>query len=105
MPDECPRKNAQKIGKVNPEFLTLDDILEIHGQQIERFGGINGLRDQGLLESALAQPSMMFFGQYLHPDLLTMAGAYLCHIILSAIMPLWMGTNAPVFCLHWCFFI
>ena len=36
------------------EFLTLDDILEIHQKQILAYGGTDGIRDTGLLESALA---------------------------------------------------
>ena len=45
---------------VEPEFLTVDDVLDIHTRQLERFGGQAGLRDQGLLESALAQPQASF---------------------------------------------
>ena len=48
---------------MNPEFLTLEDVLEIHLLQIERFGGSSGIRDQGLLESALAQPMAVAQGR------------------------------------------
>jgi hypothetical protein len=37
---------------MNPEFLTLEDILLIHGLQIQRFGGAEGVRDQGRLEGS-----------------------------------------------------
>jgi death-on-curing protein len=37
-------------------FLTLDEVLEIHDQQIERYGGSPGLRDAGGLESGVATP-------------------------------------------------
>lgn len=37
----------------DPVFLTLDQVLEIHRRQIERFGGSEGVRDISLIESAL----------------------------------------------------
>ncbi len=39
---------------MTPEFLDIEDVLEIHAMQLTRSGGEDGLRDQGLLESALA---------------------------------------------------
>lgn len=61
-------------------FLSLDEVLEIHRDQIERYGGSPGVRDLGLLQSALAMPQATFGGQYLHADLFEMAAAYLFHI-------------------------
>ena len=66
---------------MNPEFLEIEDVLEIHAMQLERFGGSEGLRDLGLLESALAQPSASFENEYLHDGLFEMAAAYLFHIV------------------------
>jgi len=43
-----------------PQFLTLDDVLETHAFQIATYGGSEGVRDLGLLESALAQPEAGF---------------------------------------------
>ena len=63
-----------------PDFLSLDEVLAIHDVQLERYGGATGIRDLGLLESALAQPMAGFGGQYLHADLFEMAAAYLYHI-------------------------
>jgi prophage maintenance system killer protein len=37
-------------------FLTLEDVLAMHDELIQRYGGTPGLRDAGLLESALAMP-------------------------------------------------
>jgi death-on-curing protein len=37
-------------------FLTLDEILAIHADQIGRYGGALGVRDRALLDSALAMP-------------------------------------------------
>lgn len=63
-----------------PVFLTLDEVLEIHQSQIELFGGSTGIRDMGLLQSALSMPRAMFGGKYLHADLFEMAAAYLFHL-------------------------
>jgi death-on-curing protein len=49
---------------VNPEFLELDDVLDIHARQMDRFGGAAGIRDLALLESALAQPAATFDGAF-----------------------------------------
>jgi death-on-curing protein len=66
---------------VNPVFLSLGEVLEIHRDQIERYGGDPGIRDLGLLQSALAMPAAGFGGRYLHSDLFAMAAAYLFHIV------------------------
>jgi death on curing protein len=63
-----------------PRFLTLAEILRFHDYQIKRFGGETGIRDAGLLESAIAQPEATFGGQWLHRGLYTMASAYAFHI-------------------------
>ncbi len=65
---------------LDPDFLTLDDVLLIHDQQLQKYGGSPGIRDQGLLESAIAQPQAGFGGQYAHADLFEMAAAYAFHI-------------------------
>ncbi len=65
---------------MNPVFLALGEILEIHQDQIARYGGASGIRDIGLLQSAIAMPSSSFGGQFLHSDLFEMAAAYLLHI-------------------------
>lgn len=62
-------------------FLDLDRALRMHRSLIEAYGGSDGLRDAGLLESALAMPQASFDGQYLHADLFEMAAAYLYHIV------------------------
>lgn len=66
---------------MEPSFLTLDEVLEIHRDQIDRYGGSSGIRDLGLLQSALAQPAATFGGQLLHGDLFEMAAAYLFHLV------------------------
>lgn len=63
------------------EFLTVEVVLALHQRQLDRFGGGAGLRDLGLLESAVAQPQASFGGTYAHEGLFVMAAAYLFHIV------------------------
>ena len=66
---------------MQPTFLTLDEIVAIHRDQIARYGGSEGVRDWGLLRSALAMPAAGFGGQYVHGDVYEMAAAYLFHFV------------------------
>lgn len=66
---------------MEPTFLALDEVIEIHRDQVERYGGHAGIRDMGLLHSAVALPQASFGGQFLHADLFEMAAAYLFHIV------------------------
>jgi len=52
------------------QFLSLDEVIEIHSVLIERFGGSAGIRDLGLLESALFRPQTGYY-----KDLTEMAAA------------------------------
>jgi len=65
---------------MEPVFLSLDEVLEIHEQQIERYGGSEGLRDSAGLESAVAMPQAIFGGEFLHTSIPAMAAAYLFHL-------------------------
>jgi len=51
-------------------FLSVDEVLEMHARLIVRFGGADGLRDKGLLESALYRPQTGYYS-----DLVEMAAA------------------------------
>jgi death-on-curing protein len=53
--------------------LTLDQVLTIYKEEIRRLGGSEGLRDMGLMQSALAKPSAEFGVQFLHEDIYLMA--------------------------------
>ena len=64
-----------------PLFLDLGEIIEIHRDQTEKYGGHSGIRDIGLLKSAAAMPAAGFGEDYLHTDIFEMAAAYLFHII------------------------
>jgi death-on-curing protein len=64
-----------------PSFLGLDEVLALHADQIRRYGGRPGVRDLGLLQSALAMPQAGHRGDYLHTSLFEMGAAYLFHIV------------------------
>ncbi len=66
--------------RMDPLFLSLDEVLEIHEQQIERYGGASGIRDPAGLESAIATPRATFGGEFLHRSIPAMAAAYLFHL-------------------------
>jgi death-on-curing protein len=66
-----------------PDFLNQTTVLKIHTRQIEKFGGTPGIRDEGLLESALAQPQATFAGELLHPTIDKQAAAYLYHLAMN----------------------
>ncbi|HEX7509590.1 MAG TPA: Fic family protein [Polyangia bacterium] len=61
-------------------FLKVGEVLGLHSDQIREFGGAEGIRDQGALESAVAQASTTYAGEYLHNGLFEMAAAYAFHI-------------------------
>ena len=65
---------------MEPVFLSLDEVLEIHEQQIERYGGSAGLCDGAGLESAVATPQATFGGEFRHTSIPAMAAAYLFHL-------------------------
>lgn len=65
---------------MDPLFLDLGDIIIVHEDQMVRYGGTAGIRDHGLLESALAQPRSGFGDEYFHSTIYEMAAAYLFHI-------------------------
>jgi death-on-curing protein len=62
-------------------FLTYEEVIEIHADQVARYGGSGGVRDEGLLRSALAQPEGIFGDDLLHPAVEAQAGAYLFHLV------------------------
>jgi death-on-curing protein len=64
-------------------FLTLIEVLELHRRIIEKSDGASGIRDVGLLESAIAQPRMTFGGEDLYPSLLEKAAALGFSIIMN----------------------
>ncbi len=62
------------------KFLSKEIILAFLDDQITTHGGSHGIRDEGLLESALAQPQASFDGKYVHETIFEMTAAYGFHI-------------------------
>lgn len=60
------------------QFLSLDEVLAIHERVIEDFGGASGVRDLGLLESALYRPQSGYY-----EDLVTMAAALFESLLMN----------------------
>jgi len=65
---------------MRPKFIPKHVIIYFHEQLIGLYGGTLGIRDEGLLDSALEQSGAMFDGSYLHDSLVKMAAAYGFHI-------------------------
>lgn len=57
-------------------YLKKHQVLAMHNYLIKQFGGISGLRDEGLLESALAQAKQSAFGEDLYPGVFDKAAVY-----------------------------
>lgn len=62
-------------------FLEIIEIISIHEDQVKLFGGLQGIRDYGLLDSATNNPRASFAGNYLHKDIFEMAAVYVFSII------------------------
>ncbi|MEO8381629.1 MAG: type II toxin-antitoxin system death-on-curing family toxin [Acidobacteriota bacterium] len=62
---------------MDPLFFTLEEVLAIHEDRIRKYGGTSGIRDLGLLQSALGNVEATFGGEFLHETLFAMAAAYL----------------------------
>ncbi len=63
------------------EYLTLEEVYLLHERLIQLTGGSSGLRDPGLLSSAVARPQASFDGEELYPDLWTKAAALMQSLI------------------------
>lgn len=64
--------------KIN--FITTAQAIKYHAKLIAKVGGIPGLRDKKLLESAIAQPQLTIFGSFACKSIFEMAAAYCYHI-------------------------
>lgn len=61
-------------------YLSFDEVIEMHDALLEKSGGMAGIRDVGLLESALAGPWTAVFGEELHKTVFDKAAAYLFYL-------------------------
>lgn len=64
----------------DPLFLTVEEVLMLHEDQLRLFGGAGGVRDSNALESAVMTAAATYDGVFLHEDLFHMAAAYAYHI-------------------------
>jgi death-on-curing protein len=64
-------------------YLSLAEVLDLHRRIIAMSGGGSGVRDIGMLESALAQPRMTFDKQDLYPDAVSKAAALCYSLVLD----------------------
>lgn len=61
-------------------YLTVDQAIKVHDRLIEQHGGLPGIREIGLLASAMEMPKSAFNGHEMFPTLLDKAAAYLFYI-------------------------
>ena len=61
--------------------MTVEQVIELHDTFLEDHGGLPGLRDRGLLESAVEMPRSTMFGELLHRTIYDKAAAYLFHLV------------------------
>lgn len=64
-------------------FLTLEHIITIHSDQIDRYGGGHGIRDVSLLESAVFRPQTTFGGEEMYESIFDKAAALIQSIIIN----------------------
>jgi len=60
--------------------VTVDIVEEIHAEAIRQFGGLDGVRERALLESAVAAPQATFAGESVFRDVVEVAAAYLFYL-------------------------
>lgn len=56
-------------------YLTVEEVIILQSAVIERSGGLPGVKNRGLIESAVAQPQMTFAGEELYSSLEEKAAA------------------------------
>lgn len=67
----------------NVRYITLDEVLAIHDDMVESYGGSFGIRDLGLIQSAIARPQASFAGEDLYPTILDKAAALFHSLIFN----------------------
>lgn len=64
-------------------YISLDEVLAIHDDMVERYGGSFGIRDLGLIQSAIARPQATFGGDDLYPTIIDKAAALFHSLIFN----------------------
>jgi len=67
----------------NTTHITLDVVLAIHDDMIDKYGGSRGIRDLGLIQSAIARPQSSFGGDDLYPNVFDKAAALFHSLIFN----------------------
>jgi death-on-curing protein len=62
------------------DFLTVEDVMSFHEEQLHLFGGLAGVRDRAALEAAVGAPAASYNGEFLHASIFDMAAAYAYHL-------------------------
>ncbi len=62
-------------------YLSLEEVLLLHIKEIDRFGGSHGIRDRGLLLSAIAQAELSLFDELVYKTAYEVAATYAYHVI------------------------
>lgn len=65
------------------EYLTIEQVIELHDELLKRYGGLPGIRDKNLLWSAIDAPKAAMFGNEMYPTIYEKAAAYLYHIVCN----------------------
>ncbi len=65
------------------QYLSVEQVLALHGALVQAFGGAAGLRDRGRLEAAVARPAATFGGEDLYDDLAAKAAALMHSLVLN----------------------
>ena len=64
-------------------ILTVEQVIDFHTEIIDEFGDAHGIREMGLLISAIEMPKASMFGEFLHVSIYDKAAAYLYHIVCN----------------------
>lgn len=65
------------------EYLTIEQVIELHDEMLKRYGGLPGIRNKNLLWSAIDAPKAAMFGQEMYPSVYEKAAAYLYHLVCN----------------------
>ncbi len=64
-------------------FLSVEEVKQLHDDLVSAYGGLHGIRDIGLLLSAIEMPKATMFGEHLHESIFDKAAACLFHIVCN----------------------
>lgn len=78
------RKHIRNYDYLDPKdmIITMKEVLEIHDELIEKYGGIYGIRDEDQLESAILKPYTSAFGEDVYPTVFNKVAALLEALLL-----------------------